>query len=72
MDILEPRYTTEQVAERYCVKVTTVQRWVREGRITVLNLGGGRFGPYVFRPEDLEAFEAAIELTATQTVSNSA
>lgn len=61
MESLEQRYTTEQVAERYSVKVRTVQRWVREGRITALNLGGGRLGPYVFRPSDLEAFEREAE-----------
>lgn len=58
---LEPRYPLEQVAERYCVRPTTVQRWVREGRITALNLGGARLGPYVFRPVDLEEFERTAE-----------
>ena len=52
-----PVYTSEEVAEHYRVKVTTVQRWVREARITALNLGGSRSGPYVFRSADLEAFE---------------
>lgn len=31
MENLEPRFTTEEVANRYGVKITTVQRWVREG-----------------------------------------
>lgn len=65
MDELEPRYSTEQVAQRYCVTLRTVQRWVREGRITALNLGGGRLGPYVFRPGDLAEFEAAAAVTGT-------
>lgn len=52
-----PVYTSEEVARHYRVKVTTVQRWVREARITALNLGGTRSGPYVFRSADLEAFE---------------
>ena len=49
MEKLEPRYTTEQVAQRYGVKDSTVRRWVREGRLTALNLGGTRFGPNVER-----------------------
>ena len=53
MENLEPRFTTEDVANRYGVKITTVQRWVREGRLTALNLGGNRYGPYVYRPSDL-------------------
>ena len=50
-------YTTKQVADRYHRKVSTVDRWVRIGRLTAINLGGGRFGPYVFRQEDLARFE---------------
>ncbi len=65
MNELEPRYTTEQVADRYCVTLRTVQRWVREGRLTALNLGGGRLGPYVFRPGDLAEFEAQAVVTQT-------
>jgi excisionase family DNA binding protein len=61
MEKLEPRYTTEQVAQRYGVKDSTVRRWVREGRLTALNLGGTRFGPYVYRPADLFAFEQDVE-----------
>ena len=38
-------------------RVINVQRWVREGKLTCLNLGGNRFGPYVYRPTDLEEFE---------------
>ena len=57
MENLEPRFTTEEVANRYGVKITTVHRWVREGRLTALNLGGNRYGPYVYRPSDLEEFE---------------
>lgn len=61
MNELEPRYTTEEVAEHYRVKPSTVQRWVREKRITAINLGGNRLGPYVFRPTDLEEFEQRSE-----------
>lgn len=57
MDFNEPTYTTEEVAKHYHVKPITVQRWVREGKITALNLGGRRLGPYVFRPVDIAEFE---------------
>lgn len=50
-------YTTEQVAERYHRGIATINRWVRKGRLTAINLGGGHHGPYVFRPEDLTRFE---------------
>ena len=49
-------YTPEQVARIYHRSVDTVNRWVREGRLTAINTGGKRKGPYVFRPEDLEAY----------------
>ncbi len=53
----EPLYSTEDVARRYCVKPITVQRWVRQGRITALNIGGNRLGPYRFRLSDIQEFE---------------
>lgn len=59
MNFNEPVYTTEEVAKRYRVKVETVQRWVRSGRMTALNLGGARGGPFVIRLGDLVAFEMA-------------
>lgn len=59
---LEVRYTTEEVAKHYRVKPATVQRWVREKRITALNLGGNRLGPYVFRPADLDEFEQEAQM----------
>lgn len=55
--ISDRRYTPEDVAKRYHRTVMTINRWVREGRLNAINLGGGRRGPYVFRPEDLAAFE---------------
>lgn len=57
MSDLGKRYTTEEIAKRYQVTVATVQRWVRTGRLAAINLSGGPYGPYWFRPEDLEAFE---------------
>jgi len=62
MDELGKRYTPEEVARRYHRTVQTVTRWVRSGRLTAINLGGGRQGPYVFRPEDLEDFERQSEV----------
>lgn len=54
---MERRYTTEEVAEKLRCKPKTVTKWVREGRITAINLGGNRRGPYVFRGADVDEFE---------------
>ncbi len=62
MALEPPLYTTEEVAERDHVKPTTVHRWVREGRINALNMGGSRRGPYRFRVSDLEEFEGRAEI----------
>lgn len=58
---MERRYTTAEVAKMYQCSPITVTRWVRGGRLTAINLGGNRYGPYVFRKEDLEAFERKSE-----------
>ena len=58
----EPTYTTDEVAKRYRVKPGTVQRWVRDGRISTLNVGGNRLGPYIFRDRDLIEFESRSEV----------
>lgn len=65
MNFNEPVYTTEEVAKRYRVEVATVQRWVQNGRITALDLGGGHDGPFVFRLSDLEEFERNAEVGKT-------
>lgn len=57
MEGLERRYTTAEVAKMYQCSPITVARWVRTGRLTAINLGGNRNGPYVFRQEDIDAFE---------------
>lgn len=57
MKELEQLYTPEEVARRYRRTAVTINRWVRQGRITAVNTGGGRCGPYVFRREDLDRFE---------------
>jgi len=68
MNFNEPVYTTEEVAKRYRMTVGAVQNWVRQGRITAINLGGQRSGPYVFRLADLVEFEmnAAVGKAAAQ------
>ncbi len=59
---LENRYTTEEVARRYHVTESTVQRWVRSGRLRAINLGGRRLGPYAYTPGALEEFERKAEI----------
>ncbi len=67
MNFNEPVYTTEEVAKRYRVATGTVQHWVRQGRMTALNLGGQRNGPYVFRLSDLVEFEMNAEVGRAAT-----
>ena len=58
--MLSRLWSPAEVADRYQVKETTVWRWVRSGRISALDVGcGSRPGPYLFREEDLKAFEKA-------------
>jgi excisionase family DNA binding protein len=49
--------TTAEVAERLRVTEDTVRRWIRNGDLPVLNLGGSRAG-YRIREADLDAFIA--------------
>lgn len=57
--IERPALITEQdVASRYHVSVHSVRRWRREGRITFLKIGK----QVLFRPQDLEEFEASHEV----------
>ena len=54
------RYRLSDVARIYGVQEITIKRWVHARKLNGVNLGGAnRAGPYIFRPEDLEAFEAA-------------
>ena len=68
MDFNEPVYSVEAVANRYHVAINTVRQWVRDGRATALNLGGTRFGPYVFRQSDLDEFEQRVQVRKTAGV----
>jgi excisionase family DNA binding protein len=45
----------EDVSARYGVKTSTVWAWVREKKITAVKVGK----KYLFKPQDLEKFEAA-------------
>ena len=57
MNVNEPVYTTGEAAERYRVTAETVQRWIRTGRLTALDLGGAGSGPFAIRQSDLAEFE---------------
>lgn len=47
--------TVQQVAARFQVHEETVRRWIRDGELPVLDLGGKR-GEYRVKLEDLAAF----------------
>ena len=61
MEEFERRYTTAEVAKMYQCSPITVTRWIRNGRLTAVNLSGSCKGPYAIRPKDLEAFERNFE-----------
>lgn len=56
---MEKLLTTEQVAERHSVKISTVWDWIRAGKLPAIKIGGGPEGGgrYRIRPEDLADFE---------------
>jgi excisionase family DNA binding protein len=51
---MEKMLTAQEVAERYNVKVESVWRWIRSGRLPAISLTKRN---YRIRPADLEAFE---------------
>lgn len=53
----EPWYTVEQIAEMFQVSEETVRRWVRNGEIPALALGGRKAG-YRIRKSDVDTFVA--------------
>ena len=53
-------YTTKEIAERYRVPKVTVQKWIREKKLTAYLLGK----EYRVQESDLRAFEAARKNTA--------
>lgn len=59
MDVMD-FYTPAEVAKRYRVAESTVQRWIRNGWLSALDLGRGeRIGPYIISREDMREFEKA-------------
>lgn len=50
---MEPRYTCQEVADLYHVKIITVWGWIREKKLPAVKAGKR----YVIRPSDLEQFE---------------
>ncbi len=47
--------TVAQIAERLQISQETVRRWIRDGQLPVLELGGFKAG-YRIREDDLAAF----------------
>lgn len=52
---MEKRYTCDEVAEIYKVKVNTVWEWVRKKRLPATKIGK----QYFIYPDDLKTMEAA-------------
>lgn len=50
---MEKRYTCEEVAEYYHVKVTTVYDWIKRGILPAMKIGKR----YIITPEQIEQFE---------------
>lgn len=50
-------YTCEDVAKRYSVSVSTVWKWIREGKLSALTVGKG----YRIRGSAINAFDSANE-----------
>jgi excisionase family DNA binding protein len=48
-------FTSDEIAERLKVSPLTVRRWIREGRLRAILLGGKKTG-YRVRESDLNAF----------------
>ncbi len=57
---LEVYYTTADVAKHFGLKESTIQRYIRQGRLGAIDHGDpGHPGPYSIRPQDLEDYERA-------------
>lgn len=50
---MEKLYTCREVAERYGVKTETVWSWIREHKLSAINIGRG----YRIKESDLSEFE---------------
>lgn len=60
--------TVEDVSERLQVSQETVRRWIRSGKLPVLDLGGPKAG-YRIRGDVLEAFIAERYGVVTKTAA---
>ena len=66
---MEKTYRLKEVADRYRISRNTLERWVKEKRITAIKTGKA----YVFRECDLAAYDAENEVgkpTAPALVKN--
>ena len=52
---MEKTYSCAEIAERYGVTVDTVWTWIKEKKLTAVNIGKS----YRVREQDLKAFEEA-------------
>lgn len=57
--ILDTLYTTKEIAKQYKVPLVTVQKWIREGKLTAYRLGK----EYRVKESDLLAFVQAGKTT---------
>lgn len=55
---------TADVADRLGVTVRTVNRWVREGRLTPQMQGPGAKGARLYHPAEVDRFAATLEASA--------
>ena len=58
---MEKLYTCEEVAERYSVKAITVLEWIRQKKLSAINIGKG----YRVKESDLLEFEQSNKTTNT-------
>lgn len=49
-----PMLTVEQIAEQFGVDITTVRRWINDGLLPAVQLGGHSRGPIRVRPSALD------------------
>lgn len=60
---MEKLYTCEEVAERYSVKAITVLEWIRQKKLSAINIGKS----YRVKESDLLEFEKSNETTNTDS-----
>ena len=60
---MKKHYTAKDVAALYGVHVQTVLRWIREGQLGAIRIGGR----YHVRQSDIDAMEARLAVNTTNT-----